>query len=231
MNKNISTLNNQSRDIPKELINKNKYTYFSQFNIVPIKYLDINDSMTQDVQIKHFLAEHQQALLFPNVVSGRVTDIVVRSLDGKGHLKLGNEDFPYNVGNLSRDFRYGDTLYLVEGISDLIALKLLKPGINVIAMLTSVISKTHLETLKVITNNFVLFKDEDAAGEFGARRMLMDFKDHNLNLKVERSFSMYGFKDAGDLLDLLKRYRLLKDPADLTKIQAMQTYYSIKIMD
>ena len=49
-------------------------------------------------------------------------------------LKLGSNSFPYNLGNLSKDFKYGDAIILVEGVADLAGLKLLDPTLNIVAM-------------------------------------------------------------------------------------------------
>lgn len=224
----INKLYDTARPVPESLYGKNKYTYFSQYNIVPCKYLDVNDILTNpNVQLKNFITEFEQILLFPNYVNGVLTDITIRSINGRGHLKLGSNQFPYNIGNLSESFRYGDTLYIVEGIGDLIAIKLINPNINIIAMQSSSLPKQYFEMLKSITNNFVLLHDNDEAGESGSIKMKREFAKHSLNLDSYPPLNLYNMKDAGDLLDKIIEYHKNPIPSLLQQIKVIQQYYEI----
>lgn len=220
----LNKLYQQARPVPTELAYTNKYTFSASLRLIEVKYLDINDALTQgDNKLSGFIAEYGQVLLFPNLINGTLTDITLRSMDGRGHLKLGSTQFPYNVGNLRKDFRYGDPIYLVEGIGDLVMMKLIDPDLDIIAMQTSAMGKRQIDFLKDITNNFILIRDNDIAGERGARNMGYTFKHFGVNLEVYNQF--HELKDTGQILELVLENTITPSDDLVDKITLYSKYY------
>lgn len=220
----LNNLLQASREVPKELIMENKYTFAAPLNIAEVRYMDINDIIgVAETKLESFISEYGQILLFPNFVNDTLTDITIRSFDGVGHLKLGQSSLPYNIGNLRPDFKYGDVIYLVEGIADLVTIKLIEPKADVIAMQTSTLGKKQIGVLTSLTNNFVLFRDNDKAGESGARKMSYSFRDNNASFIVYEQFA--DLKDTGDILEMLRVHGITNDYNLANKITTYSTYY------
>lgn len=220
----LNKLYNAARPVPESLKLENKYTFMSDFNIVEVKYLDINDVLkSNEIKLERFITEYEQILLFPNKIGDTIVDIVVRSVNGKGHLKLGNRLFPYNIGNLSPNFKYGDTLYLVEGIGDLVMLKLFNPDTNVISMQSSKLSKDQIDLVSDITNNIVLIRDNDEPGEIGAKHLLWEFSKRGINFEIKNQFG--DLKDTGDVLDLILKNKKEYSQELVDRINLYTLYY------
>lgn len=221
----LQELYNKARAIPQELELTNKYTWLAYNNVLEARYLDLNDTLVQrDIQIGGYISRNEAILLFPNIVGDKIVDIFVKPLYSKAEpLKLGDDRFPYNIGNLDPGFKYGDPLVLVEGLADGAALKLISPRINFIVMQRSSLSMTQLELLSQITNKFIVIPDRDEAGTRGYTKMWYRFRDLGATCVSLNQFRY--FKDTGDLLDRVLYYLNTRDTSILEEIELAQTYY------
>lgn len=225
---NIEELYNIAHELPKSLEFHNKYTWLICNGIIEARYLDINDVISSDIPISSYIKAKGIVLLFPNKVGDMIVDIYIRALDSKETpLKIGLDLIPFGLGNLGKDFKYGSKLILVEGISDLGALKVINPNFDIVAIQSNSLSSTAARLLSTITNNFIILSDNDSAGIKGAnisKRRLEQF-DCNVNI-----INQYGeLKDSGDILELLMTYLKNKDEDTKHKLYLIQEYYNIQI--
>lgn len=148
--------------------------------------------------VKLFINSNHEALMIANIIQGKVVNIVFRTILGdKQFIKLGpTKLYLYGIGDLDEDFKYGDTLLIVEGNLDRDVMKQIYP--NTIAIMTNILSKTQVELLKGMTNKFIFMLDNDEAGKKGTRIAKRQFKD--CNIKILNHLS--GRKDAGELAEL-----------------------------
>lgn len=166
--------------------------------IVNGKDLDIPSYMLQ------FLNFHGESIMIANIVNEKVISITLRSLDhNKEFMKIGtSKSMLYGLGNLNERFKYGDPLILVEGHLDRdVVYNLINK--NVVALTTNKISKTQLQILNHLTNNFILLLDNDEAGMAGTKDSfykLKGMKVHSYTSVLQSS----NIKDCGDLLKLSK---------------------------
>lgn len=221
----LSKLWGMARPIPKELELVNKYTWLGVNNLLPVKYLDLNDTIIQpDIAIKNYLIKNEAVLLFPNTVNNIIVNLYIYPLYNKGKpLKLGVEMLPYNIGKLREDFKYGDPLILVEGIGDLAALKLMDTELDVVAMCSSKLSLTQVEFLSHITNNIIVIPDNDDAGNTGFTKMWYQFRDFKINAVSIDQFRY--FKDVGDFLDKVVYYYKTNDSTILDDVNLAWKFY------
>ena len=150
--------------------------------------------------IKIFLQHHQEAVMIANMINGLVTSLTFRSINThKEFAKWGNTKLLcYGIGDLDKNFTYGDLIVLVEGHldRDVMSKVIYK---NTLGVMTSVISKNQEELLRGLTNNFILFLDNDDAGKWGnykSKEMLA-----GCNVYIMKHYT--GLKDAGDLIKLM----------------------------
>jgi len=221
-------LYNMAHELPEKLQFHNKYTWLIFNGIVEARYLDINDAITKNILIGSYIKSKGIILLFPSKVNGVITDIYVRALDSKETpLKLGPNKLPFGIGLLQDNFKYGSQLILVEGISDLGALKLMKPDINVISIQSNSISKDLAKFLSTITNHFIILFDNDSAGIKGSSISRWRLNDLDCNVNIVNQHGT--LKDAGDVLDIISAY--LKRPTQelKDKIELISEYYNFQL--
>lgn len=218
-----------ARPIPKQLELTNKYTWLGVNNLLPARYLDVNDTITQpDMPIRNYLIKNEAVLLFPNFINGVLVSMFIKPLYSKAApLQLGSTLFPYNIGNLNPNFKYGDPIILVEGIADLAALKLMDESLNVISMQGSKLHNAQIEFLSYISNNLIAFPDNDWAGSTGFTQMWYRFKDFKVNVVSVDQFRYY--KDTGDFLDRIVYYYKTEDNDILDEIQIAWNFYQVAI--
>lgn len=156
----------------------------------------------KDIDIPHyikiFLQFYQEVLMIANIISGTVTNLTFRSISLKKEFnKWGTtKSLFYGLGDLDKNFRYGDMIVLVEGHLDRDMMKTLYP--NVLGVMTSTLSKNQVELLSYLTNKVVLMLDNDEAGKYGMRKAKSQLKDFEVHV-----LEHYGkLKDAGDLAKL-----------------------------
>lgn len=197
---NLLELYNKAHDIPEALKNKTKYTFMAFHKIIPARYLDINDTLTEDLPISGYINNHISVLLMPNIVNGTIVDIFVKPMVSKGApLRLVESPLPYGIGNLRKDFKYGDPLILVEGIGDYGALKFIDRNIDVVAMGTNDIPAAMYKVYASITNNIIIIPDADAAGYSQVKKVTSTLKKYDVNVSLLKQYST--LKDTGEILD------------------------------
>lgn len=216
-------------DAAHEIIEKdkllNKYTFLAYNNIIEAKYLSVNDLINLDTRLSSYIAEHSKVLLFPSFIGDSINSLIVRPMLNKGTpLTLKSSNLPFNIGNISADFKYGDPLFIVEGIGDVGGIKLINPHINVISMNSSSLAKQHYEVIAALTHNVILIPDKDNAGSYNVNKMKREFKEFNINLKVLTQYEY--LKDTGDIADLVLEYTKTKNENLRTKINIIKKYYT-----
>ena len=200
-------LYNKTRPIPKELQLYNKYTYGATLGLIEVRYLDVNDVFDKDTPITRYISENGQVLLFPVRVNDTITTIITRPLTtevlaskkGGRPLTLGGAKFPYGIDLLRKEFKFGDPIIIVEGIGDLLGLKMINEQYDVIAIQSNSISKEYVDVLTSITNNFILLLDNDDAGRQGTYRVERDLKAEGAS--VVKLDQYVALKDTGDIVD------------------------------
>jgi DNA primase len=215
-----------AKNIPEYLKDHNKYTWMGFHKVIEVKYLDVNDIIKHKTPLNNFIIEHGAALLFPNIINEHVVDISVRALNSKHILNFKVQNFPYNIGQLN-NFKYGDTLFVVEGIADLAGLKLIDPTIPIVALKTNDISKGSYDIYKNITNKMVLILDNDKAGQMQITKMRLKLKELGIQTLTINQFAT--LKDTGDIIDLIMSYQKSKDNSILTLLNNINLYYKSQI--
>ena len=141
---------------------------------------------------------HNEALMIANIIEDKVINIVFRSINtNKEFMKVGTAKSTfYGLGELQSDFKYGDPLLLVEGHLDRDIMSTLYK--NTLGVMTAHLSKSQIQILSGLTNNFILMFDNDEAGIKGQKDTLYKLKGN----KVVQFKHDQRLKDAGDLVKL-----------------------------
>jgi hypothetical protein len=216
-----------AHDITKDMEFINKYTWLGYHKVIPVRYLDINDTMEYDLPINNYIIENETILLFPNYLNDKMIDINIRPLDSKNLKIFRKANLPYNIGNLSKDFKYGDPLYLVEGIGDLGGLKLIDPHVNVLAIRTNAVPKDMYPVLASITNNITLVLDGDDAAKKQINYIKNQFKTFGVSVNTIGQFG--NLKDTGEIVELVMKYQETKDATHLELLNLINIYYKNQI--
>ena len=173
--------------------NKQNYRLISSGELfIRGKHLDIPTYLYQ------YMSYHNEAVMIANIICDKVVSLVFRSINtNKEFMKVGTTKSTfYGLGELSKDFRYGKPILLVEGHLDRDMMATIYP--NTLGVMTSHLSTSQIELLKGLTNSFILMFDNDEAGRKGqsyAKYILKDCKVNELQHEV-------SLKDAGDLVSL-----------------------------
>lgn len=222
----IHEVYNMAKDIPEYLKDYNKYTWMGYHKIIKVKYIDVNDVIKHKTPLNNFITEHGAALLFPNIINDHIVDISVKALNSKSILNFKVKSFPYNIGQLN-NFKYGDALFVVEGIADVAGLKLIDPTIPIVALKTNDINKESYEIYKNITNKIVLILDNDKAGQMQITKIRLKLKELGIQTFVIDQFAT--LKDTGDIVDLIMSYNKTKDTSLLSLLNNINLYYKSQI--
>lgn len=219
----LEKLYESAHDIPEYRSLENKYNFLGFNKVVKARVLTIGDSFGTS-KLNGFIKKYGTVYLFPNYVNGSIVDISVRPLNSsKEMLTLRNYLLPYNVGNISKDFKYGDTLFLVEGIGDLGALKLIDPALNIVALKTNNVTKDMYSMLSSLTNKVVMIPDADNKGMLNVGKIGKAFS----NLGVDfQTIKQYGdMKDTGEFVDMIIEHTKTHDGSLLGHIESVRDYY------
>lgn len=217
-------LYNNAHNITKEMSHRNKYTFLAYLNILKGRYLDINDVLTNDLDLGRYIERHGEIMLFPNYVNGKMVDIFIRPIDNLSTpLTYKLKDLPYGIGNLTSNFKYGDTIFVVEGIADYGALKLIDKDINVIALRTNGFPKSMYGLLASITNNIVMIPDSDEAGHVNIKKATRRFKELGVTFSYFEQY--YKYKDTGDFATDVLEYTKTKSIELKEDIELASKYY------
>lgn len=197
------------KKVTPEYAKYNKYTYMaSKYNYPHYRILSIGDLLKKKVvkdkdipaYFMDFVGEQGEVLVVANIVNNKIPFIQARSLKTKQFNVLGSQTrVPYGLGFLSKDFKYGDPIFLVEGIADCDTLRGLYP--NVLGTLTAGLTVVQFEIVTRLTNKIVLAYDNDQAGRSAYKRDSKKLKEAGI---ANRCFIQYAhYKDVGDLSEEL----------------------------
>ena len=186
-------------------INKNnKYVYYMLNNDSQYKYILANKLlMTCSSKLPNYLKEYFQysgdSIMLPNIIDGRIHAITFRNLSGtKQFIKMGLAYLFYNLGNLPKDFKYGDPILITEGNIDCDVGKSLYPCC--LATMTNSLSTNQIQLLSGLTNKVIIAYDNDEAGEKGYKNTY--YKLRQFHFTVKKFVHNSNLKDFGDLVDL-----------------------------
>lgn len=214
------------QNIPEFLKDHNKYTWLAYNNILPMHYIDINDILGKKTPLNTFVMQHGAALLIPNIVQNKIVDMTVKALNSSSTIKYKNTSLPYNVGNF-KNFKFGDPVYVVEGVADVAGLKLIDPTLNIVALQTNTIPHDTLQIYQALTNNVVLLLDNDKAGQVQYGKLKRKLGDLGINTFFFKQFGT--FKDTGEVVDLVMSYKKTGASHLLVELNNVNLYYKSQI--
>lgn len=186
----------------------NKYTYLAyKFNFPHYKIINLKNVMLKGMHTRmpkyllDFISENGEVLLIANIISGYIPLIQLRTLRGeKKFIALGNQSkLFYGLGYLNKNFKFGDWIIIVEGIADADIIRGIYP--NVLATMTSRITRSQFEVLKLLTNKVILIGDNDIPGRKGTKLNRVLLKDAGFDVRL--IFQYGDMKDCGELADFL----------------------------
>jgi len=188
----------------------NKYEYIasyyglSNYRIISSGEINIRcKDLEIPYYIRDFVNQHNEVILIANIVANEVIGIIFRAINEKAFINWGlNKGNFYGIGQLERDFKFGDLIVLVEGTIDRDSCSIFITK-NCLSVLTSAVSKSQVQVLQCLTNKVLLILDNDEAGKNG-------------EVLTKRRLNQYGItcytinksdliKDLGDLIDLKRR--------------------------
>lgn len=197
-----------SEEVSEEKASINKYTYlawkfkFPHYRILNLRHIMINGLHTRIPKyLLDFISEQGEVLLIANIIEGFIPLVQLRSLRGEKKFSvLGSQSkLFYGLGYLESNFKYGDWVVIVEGVADADLCRGLYP--NVLATMTSRITKSQFEVLKLLTNRVILIGDNDIPGKKGTKANKQLLQKENITTRL--IFQYGDFKDIGELGDLL----------------------------
>ena len=197
-----------SSKIDADKAHLNKYTYLgNKFNFPHYRLLSLKDIMLNGMHtrlpkhILNFISEQGEVLLIANIIEGYIPLLQLRSIKGdKAFMAVGSQSkLFYGLGYLDKDFKYGDWVCIVEGLADADIGRGLYP--NFLATMTSKITHSQFEVLKLLTNRVILLGDDDKPGRIGTKNNRKRLQEAGFDVRL--IFQYGGLKDLGDLGDLL----------------------------
>ena len=222
----LTELYNIGKKIPEYLKYENKYTWLGFKKIIDIRYLDVNDIFNIKTPVNNFINQYGEVLLIPNIINGKVVDLLIKSLKTNQMLNYKEINLPYNIGQLN-NFKYGDYLFIVEGPADVAGLKLIDPSLPVVALKTNDINKESYQIYESLTNNIVLILDNDKAGKKQLLNIRLKLKDLGISTYV---IPQYGkLKDTGDIVELAMLYEKNANSEILIELGNINLYYKSQI--
>jgi len=190
----------KASEITTSLKFKNKYTWAAFHKLINARVFTLNEAFKNQTPLNDFVKSNGSIMIFPTIVNGKMTGSIIRSIENGAILKYKSVNMPYGIGKLRKDFKYGDPIFIVEGIADYAAIKLLGKDIDVVAMQTVEISHALYELYSSVTNNIILIPDNDERGQIAVKRMKYKLKGLGVNVNVINQYGM--MKDTGELLEL-----------------------------
>lgn len=182
----------------------NKYVRLLNGGNTNYKFLSAYKVLNSGIEFPEYITTYLElrgdAIILPNIINGVIYSITLRNLSGeKQFLKIGNvSQFLYGLGRLEPNYKYSDTLLLVEGNFDCDVIKQIFP--NTLACLTNALSTNQLEIVSGLTKKVILAYDNDDAGNKGF--YISKKKLEGLGVSVARFKHNSKLKDFGDLYDL-----------------------------
>ena len=198
-------ISNEISDDKKHL---NKYTYtgnefkFPHYRILSLKELMLSGLHQRlPLRQKQFIEEEGEVLLIANIIAGYIPLVQLRSIHGEKRFEvIGSQSkLFYGQGYLDKNFKFGDWVIIVEGIMDSDIGRGLYP--NILANMTSKITKSQFEILKLLTNRVILIGDNDRPGRIGTKANRKLLQENGFDVRL--IFQYGDFKDLGDLAEAL----------------------------
>lgn len=220
----LSTLYAISRDINAAYINSDDYTYLTMLaGLNNIKHITSGEIIDKDLKrynyIANFINKHKDIILIFNMYKDTPIGCTLRSQNSHDFIDVGNTGgMFYNLCNMNPNFKYGDTIILVEGPKDCEMYKAAFKDPNCLAMMTSTTTSAQLEVLKALTNNIILANDNDSAGQEAQKQFISQNKRQ---FKINIITHPDELKDFGDLIPLLRTNK--------EKAKQLVTRYNIQI--
>ena len=153
--------------------------------------------------IKEFVKQNEEVLLIGNMIKDEVLGIVLRGIKEKSFINYGfGKGMFYGLGDLDKDFKYGDLIVLVEGTidRDVCSNYITK---NCLSVLTSTVTRNQAKVLKCLTNKVLLLLDNDEAGHNGEVNTYRKLKQAGITCYTINKSDI--IKDLGDLLELKRK--------------------------
>jgi hypothetical protein len=140
-----------------------------------------------------------------NIINNICVQVFCRSLIDRYFFSIKeNLFFPYGIGMLQKDFRYGMPLVICEGIADRDLLAHCYP--NVIAVANKRLNPFQMVCVKSLTNNIILSYDNDKTGQTSFYKDSEKLKKEGFSVKLLKHIN----KDAGDVVDYLMKGDTIK---------------------
>ena len=152
--------------------------------------------------IKEFVKQNEEVLLIGNMIKDEVLGIVLRGIKEKSFINYGfGKGMFYGIGDLDKDFKYGDLIVLVEGTidRDVCSNYITK---NCLSVLTSTVTRNQAKVLKCLTNKVLLLLDNDEAGNKGTYNTKRKLNSIGINAIIIKKSNK--IKDLGDLVPLMQ---------------------------
>lgn len=209
----------------KEIRNKYEWLAINSnlYNYREITYGEIlvrGKHLNLPLYIKEFIKVNNEVLLMANMVGNEVLGIVFRGIKDKAFINYGfGKGMFYGIGDLDKDFKYGDLIVLVEGTidRDLCSKYITK---NCLSVLTSTVTKNQAKVLKCLTNRVLLLLDNDEAGNKGTYNTKRKLNALGITAIIIKKSNR--IKDLGDLAVLLQNNdREAKNIIDMYRVQVI----------
>lgn len=189
---------------------ENKYTYISSnYHLSNYRLISSGEvavrgrNLDLPYYVREFIKDHDEVLMICNVLEDEVSGIVFRGLKEKAFINYGfGKGSFYGIGDLDKNFKFGDLIVLVEGAIDRDVCKLFITK-NCLSCLTANVSNNQLQVLSCLTNRVLLLLDNDEAGingEFNTKQKL-----NKAGITVCQISKSSLIKDLGDLLELKRK--------------------------
>ena len=159
--------------------------------------------------VRDFVSQHGEVILICNIINTEVSGMIIRALDEKSFINYGmGKGNIYGIGQLDKDFKYGDLIVLTEGAidRDICSIYLTK---NCLAVLTNSITNSQIQVLENLTNKVLLILDNDEAGYKGEAFTASKLKKRGITVYTISKSDL--IKDLGDLYDLKRKKDMRAD--------------------
>lgn len=195
-------ISNEISDDKKHL---NKYTYagnefkFPHYRILSLKELMLSGLHQRlPLRQKQFIEEEGEVLLIANIIASYIPLIQLRSIHGEKRFEvIGSQSkLFYGLGFLDKNFRYGDWVIIQEGVFDTDIIRGLYP--NSLGTMTSKITNSQFEILKLLTNRVILIGDNDKPGRIGTKANRKKLQEAGFDVRL--IFQYGDYKDTGEAL-------------------------------
>lgn len=193
------------RKLTEDDMKFNKYTYMAyKYKYPHYRIISIGDIVSHKIvkdkdlpgYLMDFIGEQGQVLIVANIVNNQVPFVQLRALKDKMFSVYGSQTrIPYGLGYIPSKFRFGDPIFICEGLCDVDTFRGIYP--NIIGTLTAGLTSSQFEIVTRLTNKFILCYDNDKAGVSAYYRDKKKLMEKKCIVRYLRQYE--HFKDVGDL--------------------------------